>query len=210
MFLLSGCSVNYNLNITDNSINETISGSVTNSELRNKSISKENSGNIYKILLDTPQFAIINNEDELYDSKIKKGLFKEKFVYSYNFDFDSYSNSNILNNCFSGHLISNDEQYLYISVFGNFTCNYADKTKITINTNYYVNDNNAGKVKNNKYTWEINKNNADDVELYIMLSKNNKVSKQKILTPLRVAALIIIVVLGAIIMYIKKKMEVNS
>ena len=32
MFLLSGCSVNYNLNITDNSINETISGSVTNSE----------------------------------------------------------------------------------------------------------------------------------------------------------------------------------
>lgn len=210
MFLLSGCSVNYNLNITDNSINETISGSVTNSELRNKSISKENSGNIYKILLDTPQFAIINNEDELYDSKIKKGLFKEKFVYSYNFDFDSYSNSNILNNCFSGHLISNDEQYLYISVFGNFTCNYADKTKITINTNYYVNDNNADKVKNNKYTWEINKNNADDVELYIMLSKNNKVSKQKILTPLRVAALIIIVVLGAIIMYIKKKMEVNS
>ena len=90
LLLLSGCSINYNLSISDDGIfKETITGTVADKELDNSNSTSEN---IYSYSFNnaTP---LINEEGTYNKNIIDKNKYKE-FTYTYIYD-NNYKSSNI-------------------------------------------------------------------------------------------------------------------
>ena len=102
----------------------------------------------------------------------------------YDHDFDKFGNSKVINDCFDDFQFKNTDEFIAIKASGKFSCMY-DNNKININitTDKYVSSNNASKVVNNTYSWEINNFNKDNVNIEYMMyknypSKNEVVSKE--------------------------------
>ena len=196
LLLLSGCSINYNLSISDDGIfKETITGTVADKELDN---SNSNSENIYSYSFNnaTP---LINEEGTYNKNIIDKNKYKE-FTYTYIYD-NNYKSSNILNTCFSHMIYDESEDYYNIDLYGPFKCLYTDKINVSVTSKYAVTESNADKVDNNTYTWIIkDKDNAD-----IHLEINKKIKYQEdqnssTLPTLKIISFIILLILSMIIL----------
>ncbi len=205
LLLLSGCTVNYNLDIEGNGIyKETITGTVTNEELDNNNSTDINDFS-YNLNFATP---LIRDEGEYAKEIIDKKGYKE-FSYSYVFD-NNYDKSNIINTCFSGVLLSDDDEFYYYDFYGPFKCLYTDKININVTSKYAVIENNADKVNKNTYTWIID--NEDDSDIHLVVSKDvlyQETKEKKIFTSFRIVGFIILVVLSLItyLLYRKKNSD---
>ena len=88
--LLTGCTVNYNLEINDNNFKETITGSVLNKELdTNNSTSINN----YSFLLNEEQPSFYKNENIFYNKTTNKAQDGIDFDYNYIFNENNFNNS---------------------------------------------------------------------------------------------------------------------
>lgn len=204
--LLTGCTVNYNLEIDmeDNTFKEKISGTVLNEEIEEDENATDT--NIYNYLLNDNQNAFYKNETDYYEKEIKENINDVEYTYTYTYNRENFKNSNILNSCFTKTTIEEKDDNYYIILSGDFNCNYAKTTNISIKTKNKVLANNANKIKNKTYTWTIDKDNNKDLSLYITISKN-QLEKTNILNwnTLKTVALIIIVSLSLICLFVIKK-----
>lgn len=201
--LLTGCSINYNLEITEDTFNETISGTILNSELE-----KDNDGTDtgpYLYFLNSEQPAFHNNENIFYKKTKNNTNAGIDFEYSYSYNKNNFANARILNECFDSYKFENNENKYFISVSGNFKCNYAKKTNINITTNHKVTTNNANKIKKNTYTWTIDEDNRDDLHLFISIDKTkNANSNQLNWSTFKTIGLIILLILSGIAIFLGK------
>lgn len=199
-FTLTGCTINYNLDINDDNFKETITGSVYNSELTND----DNSINMYSFLINTEQNAFYNNDNIFYNKTTNNIDNKIDFEYNYTFTSNNFNNSRIINECFDNHVFEYKEGIYYLVVSGKFNCYYTN-TNINITTDYKVISNNATDKKDNTYTWTINEENKDDVYFFITIDKtnNNKISFEW--NTFKTIGLIIILLLSGICIYFIKK-----
>lgn len=205
LLLLSGCSINYNLSISDDGIfKETITGTVADKELDNSNSTSEN---IYSYSFNnaTP---LINEKGTYNKNIIDKNKYKE-FTYTYIYD-NNYKSSNILNTCFSHMIYDESEDYYNIDLYGPFKCLYTDKINVSVTSKYAVTESNADKVDNNTYTWIIkDKDNAD-----IHLEINKKIKYQEdqnssTLPTLKIISFIILLILSMITYYLYKRRETD-
>lgn len=202
-FLLTGCTMNYNLEITDEGFKETISGNVLNSELKT---GDDTDFNIYYHLLNSEQTTFKNNNSIFYEKTINKTNETTEFEYTYTFNKNNFINSRILNECFDNFTFKNEDDHYYIDISGNFKCAYADKTNIKLKTDYQVTGNNIKKENKNVYIWTIDKNNTEDINISIIIDKNKKGSLNILnWTPLKTIGLIILLTLSGIAIFIGKK-----
>jgi len=204
-FLLTGCTLNYELEISDENFYETISGNVLKSEIE----PEENQTDVgpYNFFLNTEQPVFRNNNKIFYNKTLNENENKIEYEYSYTFNENNFANSNLLNECFDVFNLENDNNKIYLTVAGNFKCAYAEKTNINIITDYKVIAHNGNKNKN-KYTWTINKEKTDNLTLFITIDKSEKTTK--IEGPLgwsglKTIGLIILAILCGIALYIAKK-----
>ncbi|MGM9876067.1 MAG: hypothetical protein ACI310_02430 [Bacilli bacterium] len=202
LFLLSGCTINYNLEIDENQIKENISGEVSKEETI---IKEEDTGlNIYYVMLYNDQKALLDGDD-LYKKDINEENNNIKYNYSYTYQ-NNYDKSRLINTCFKDPIIKETDDLYYIKLEGRFFCMYSDKVTINVTSNYAVVDNNAQKVEDNTYTWVIDDSN--NVNIYLTVSKtikNEKPSKTKFISTFQLIGLIVFVVLTGITYFLYRK-----
>lgn len=206
ILLLTGCTINYNLEIDSSSITETITGTVTKEEIELKD--KSTGVNIYRNYLYNDQ-KVFKDKDNLY----KRSITEEDDIVKYNYSYtyrNNYKNSRIIDTCFDNSVVEETDEFYYISLTGNFNCLYSDKVTINVTSDYAVLENNADKVNDNTYTWVINK--EDDVDISITVSKELKYeqeTKRKTISTFQIVGLVVLIILSLItyILYKKKNSE---
>lgn len=197
LLFLSGCTVNYNLNIDKDSITENINGTVTNEEIMPE-IEGRNDVNIKYYYLYLNDSALIINTDEKYEKTINDIDNGKSFDFNYVYH-GNYNQSNVINSCFENHIIEENDDYYYIKLSGKFSCLYSNKIDINVTCNYKVLDNNAKKVNGNKYTWTID--NSNNVDITLTVSKTIKYegsTKARIFSTFQIIGFIVFTVLVVI------------
>lgn len=199
--LLTGCTVNYNLEIGDNKIIETINGTITQKEIENRDNST--GVNIYRSLLYDEQ-KVFENKSDLYTKEVidEEDTIHYNFTYTY---LKDYQNSRIIQNCFSNPIIIETDEAYDIQLAGKFSCLKGEKVTVNLKTDYAIIENNANEVKDNTYTWIIDK---EDVDISVTISKKIK-QKQKeekpFFTTFKIVGFIVLIVLSSITYFLYKK-----
>lgn len=169
VFSLTGCDAKYEMEIKNSKITENISFSVPN-EYNEKKINE---------LID--YYGI--NTDSAFTQKITKGsvatevsLSGRKSKLEVYFD----SSDSFISKCYNKVSFTLEDGKYYIGTSKGFKCltyDYMklDKVSISIKTYHKVYDNNADKVKNNVYTWNIDENNISSNNILFVVSKNDYV-----------------------------------
>lgn len=173
-FLLSGCTAEYNLNISDKGFSETL-------------ILRAENLNDNELLIEYPITAFYdsegNNEDplkkesgvEYYNSKLIQENNLNKLTYNYNFSENEILLSRIIRNSFStvifkkyDHDEDGKNDYMLISTtddFSGFKYENLSEVVINIRNDYKVISSNADKINGNIYTWVFNKNNSKAINM---------------------------------------------
>lgn len=200
--LLTGCTVNYNLDINDNNFKETLTGNVLNTELNNN----DNTDiNMFSYLITGDQPAFYKNDNIFFNKATNNTTNGIDFDYNYTFNEYNFNNSRIINECFDNHVYEYKDNTYYLVVSGKFNCNYSETTNINITTDYNVTANNAQTIKNNTYTWTIDENNKDNIYFFITIDKTNKSNFDFQWSTFKTIGLIIIILLSSICIYFLKK-----
>lgn len=202
LLFLSGCTVNYNLEIEDNNIKENINGDIYKNEF-DPIDDIYGDHNIYYLIYDNQ--SPFDNSQKLYNKSIKEeDDGRIIFDASYNYDGD-YDKSRIINNCYENHLFKETDNTYIIKLSGSFYCQYASVINVKVKTNNYVIDNNADEIDNNVYTWKIS-NNDSDIKLIISKKvKNEDVISDDNTNYLRIISLGVLLALLLVIFFIYKK-----
>lgn len=206
IILLTGCTINYDLDITDGGINETINGKVSKEKVLDDK--NEYNMNIYYYLLNNDQPALTNSDD-LYTTNIKENKKTYDYTASYTYqNLDDLSSSRIINNCFENSSVIDEEDYYSISLSGDFYCLYSDKVKVSIHSDYAIISSNADKTNNNTYTWTLEE---DKTDIELILSKDIKYQKSETKTSsIRIISFIILIILVTITYLLYKKKNSND
>ena len=173
-FLLSGCTAEYNLNISDKGFSETL-------------ILRAENLNDNELLIEYPITAFYdsegNNEDplkkesgvEYYNSKLIQENNLNKLTYNYNFSENEILLSRIIRNSFStvifkkyDHDEDGKNDYMLISTtddFSGFKYENLSEVVINIRNDYKVISSNADKINGNIYTWVFNKDSSKAINM---------------------------------------------
>lgn len=202
LLLLTGCTVNYNLEINKDTLNETITGTVTKEESSQDS-NATGLSTVYSIINEDQK--PVYNKEELYQKELKESGNNINYTFKYNYNIEDFINSTIINTCFENHEIEQLDNYYSIRLSGNFYCLYSKKINIAVTSNLKVASNNADKIKDNTYIWTIDKN-TTNIELVV--DKNTpytKPIKRGISSTFRIVCFIVLVVLSSLAYILYKK-----
>ena len=172
ILILTGCDIEYNLTIDNDSFDEKITLS-----LLKQDISFENMTDYLK-----NKISISNDryENKFYESSIYVHDNSYDLIYDYSHDFNSFKSGFFVNNCYTDINISGNDNEISIFSGDDFRCLspdnglIADSAKINIKTKLEVLDNNADSVNGNTYTWNIDRNNYKTKEINLKLKKVNE------------------------------------
>lgn len=160
IFLLSGCSVEYNLEFKDNIFIEKLS------------VGQFDSNEVKEFGYFTPYATINHTTEELYKFDYSNNYLK----LSYNHKGSNFEKSIAFNECYELSNISYDDKYYYILTSNEFKCmSYlgykADEVKINFKSDHVVVEANADYVDGNTYTWVINNNNSSNKPIKLKMVK---------------------------------------
>jgi len=170
-FFLTGCTVNYDLEVDDEKIIEKININVNDlSQLGHDGYSS----------LTSKTNTVYFKEKEYYNVNFteQNGGLSSTFDYAHN--FERYNNASVLDLCYPERKISKENGKIIISTSGSLECammEYSEditNANINIKTDLKVLENNADKVDGNVYTWNINKSNYLNKPIYIEMKVANE------------------------------------
>lgn len=184
----TGCTVEYNINITKNTVEEVIN--VTDYISPNRT--SNDILNHYNTWYPTFVNYITDGETielEDFSEKADGVIYHEKkineinngynYTYNYTYDIDEYYDSFVLANAFTSTTVhvSGDSLVLRTGK-DSMLCdyNYFDSATINITIDpeiYELNYTNTNNVNNNTYTWNIDKSNCYDSQILLTLDKKN-------------------------------------
>lgn len=170
LLITTGCTCEYNLKIENNKYSEEVVITANTTSERNNfnntwtvPIDKD----IYNIGLDTENDGTV--EGHTYNSRISGN----SLIFSYDFSRGEFANSTAASNCYKTFTISSSRGNTIISTSKEFTCfdDYPSLNSATINITVdgQVISNNADSKVGNKYTWNINKNNAKNKSIDLVI-----------------------------------------
>lgn len=206
-FLLAGCDVNYNLEISNNYMTESVDFWYDDTS--------ENKTTVNQYLDIDHQAYFDMDLGQGYNYAQKKITKKNKIGMNltYNYRSDDLQKSSLLNKCYYKKSVTKADDEISISTDGKLTCFYADDNKlidklnINIKTDLNVLKHNADKVSGNTYTWVIDESNYTNHPIQIRIS--TKAEKEKNYDYLFLIILAGIIVMAILIIlssiYIKNK-----
>lgn len=182
--ICTGCSINYNIEITEDTVKERIEVTdFASSERSKKDIYQE-----YQLWYP----AYINAfEDQLleYDdtNKIEGVEYHKKniteinngyyYTYEYDYPINKYINASATREAFAKKQFYIDNSSITINTDRvNLLCNYPYFDELNVNITidpeiYNVNYSNAFSENNNKYSWSLNRQNCEDSKIILTLDK---------------------------------------
>ena len=184
LFILSGCTVNYNVTIDENNIKEDINvnDNITDNRTKEDIISFYNSW--YPVYL---YDGIIDDYSTKLDDAIyynKSNIIENGDTYNYTFSYNHKLKDYPKTTIWSLYLLNNsfitDNNKISISsgksiqIFNNSAIT---NLNINITTNLKVLENNADRINDNTYTWEYNLNNYRSKSVKLVLAKENNIEE---------------------------------
>ena len=202
LMLLTGCTINYNLTIDNNSVSESISGSVDKNEYE---LEDGDTGlNLFYTLIKKDVPALVSG-DSLYNKDITETDDGINYNYTYTYK-NNIDKARVINECFENHYIDETDEYYNIKLSGGFYCLYSNKIDINVISNYEVLYNNAKKVNGNKYTWTID--NSNNVDIMLTVSKTVKYeepTKAKTFSTFQIIGFVVFAILTIVTYFLYRK-----
>ena len=162
LFLLSGCDVKYELDYKDNTFYETLF--VNNYYVNNDElflIDHYKYDNIYSDI----------NDKVITDKRItSKGGNKYNLEFMASYDEEPYSNSLAISSCFEYNKYEENNDTIYIALYGEYYCDTFDELKVVFNTDKKINYSNAHDESFSKLIWNFEP--EDEIEIELEISKN--------------------------------------
>ena len=229
IFLLTGCTVNYDLEITRDSIDEIVQfneniNSINDNILNSGILSYKNAiDNLYNL----PQTVYVDADRNLYNvNEILEGVdyYSKKMniteqIYSleanFNHQINNYKKANTINKCYKNIAVLNKNDILTISTSRNNLCfeqyKNLDKINISVSINekdYKVISSNADKIENGKYYWEINRQNYSNKSILIELEGLESVRKKQNAMYFLIGFIgVVCILMGIIFLIVRKRSE---
>ena len=203
LFLVSGCSINYNLEFSGEDILEEIDFSLTESEYDewNSNQSEKFEEDCYVYFNSQQLLAFSDDYEELHKRILNRNGNSYDVNYSYKYNYKNYNRSMVIDSCFSEYNILNKDDYYYVKLDGPFTCFY-DDMNINIKTDRKVIHTN-GEYNNGVYTWKITEDNFKDFELIFHIDKDEVFDELEVIDDVKkenniqISDIIWIIILGA-------------
>ncbi len=168
IFLLTGCTVNYNLVIDKDKATENIQIIVPNEALTDEA----------KELLQTSKNSVFLDKKVFYENDHKEQNDSQYLNYKYVYNLHDFKNTKFLNWCYNDYKVSYKKNIFTLSTEGPFNClnhygtNKIDKAEIVIKTRYKVISDNADEIINNNYFWYIDSDNYTNKPINIEIDIN--------------------------------------
>lgn len=226
IILLTGCKATYNLEISQSGMKENLVINATslseNSTIKNYPIGAYITENVNDDST-TDESILFKKFDgvDYYNDSISKDEDGLTYInYNYNFDYDKFINSTIINRAYSNIVFrqydSNDDgvdDYTILSTMGNFIpferYNTLESVTIKITCLFKMVSHNADKVDGNTYIWNFTKDNVKDINLVYdtnsVIDKRNFFEKNSMFT-FFVGAILIF----GILYFIIKRISLNK
>lgn len=211
LFILSGCSVEYNINIDKNiNLNENIN-ILAQTEDEILRIEEYNGNLPIDVEIDDP--SVIEKKDndiEYYDiNKVEKNIY-----FNYSYDLDNFKKNVFTNSCYEYVTATKNDNKLILATSKEFSCfekyNQLEDVIVTITSKYKLTDTNADNIEKHKYIWYINEDNANNKRLYLSLDTSieeltflKKLMRGDYFTPFTISIMLLII--GSIIYLILKR-----
>lgn len=209
ILFITGCSSKYTLTISDKGLEENIDLTIPKSYIKEQTEEEKNADiapdDQITPFIENDQYPLYGNNLNTYTKKVSETDDSINVNLNYFYKPSEFSNSNTLKKCFDNYGYSYENGY-YFKASGKFYCLHSDEIEINIKTKNKVIKNNADKVSGNVYTWYINEDNKDNVDIEI------KTSKREVL--LTVVPYVVIVAIAIMIIMIfiffKNKRQANE
>lgn len=210
LFLLSGCSAEYNLTIDEFTMEEDINA------IFDKSSESELASRMEQVRR-TAFYNFDTRKNEYYDFTKEETDSNIILKYNYRYSGNDLYKSEAASRCYYKRIVNVTDEFITISTDNQVACLYKDGEKqiddITVNikTDLPVVSNNADNVDGNTYTWYINDENYNDKAINIKISK--EAEKTSFIDGiLAIILLIVIIIIIAIIMYVvvRRKNDKNN
>ena len=169
-FMITGCDVNYELAIDNDTFKENITMTFSKLDIDDEGIA------VYKN--NKTPISMNENEDKFYDVIVNELNDSYDLIYRYDHDLSSFKNSYFLANCYPDFDVQSNDKEITLYSGNRFMCFegddglQADSVKINITTDLKVLENNADYVTGNTYTWTIDHNNYENKLIDIRLQKD--------------------------------------
>lgn len=201
LFSLTGCTFEYNIEIDTNTIKEENIIYIPNSNKNN--IEQE----VEKLV---SSYTGPTNSLGMYEQSVieKNNNFGMSYKKEYNKLYD-YNNSLSFSICYDNYKLIKEEKKIVISTSKKFNCfnkyKELDNIIININSKLDVESSNADEINGNRYTWNINKSNADNKPINIVLKPNTEKVERKKEFGVVLLVILAFILLGIIILLIRLK-----
>ena len=205
IFMVSGCSVEVNLDISDNKIKESNDITVLENAIYTKEILRTSFRDYIPIYASDLIVDTVPDQpfsDVLYYNKNTTDLGNGyRFNYSYDFDIDKYGDARTIKDGFRDYSYSYRNDIISLSTDNEGLIYFNDyplleEVTVNIKTDYLVEENNADSVNGNTYTWVFNKDSKKSIDIVIDTSK----SGDRVLGIINVSTVITIgVVIGIVL-----------
>lgn len=185
LFLVSGCSVNYNLTVDENyNFIENVSFQAENQE---ESVSIQENSWPVKVHYDDPEIGE-NPEKiegvEYYQDSIllQNGFYQRNLNYSHS--ISSFRQSHLINSCYEHFYVNESNSSITLSTSSKFLCMEEfpelSNVRVSVTLSQPVLSSNADEVSGNQYIWNINSMNFNQRGLILSFSKiDNSPSKEE-------------------------------
>lgn len=211
---ITGCSSQYNIKIDGEKIKEEISLTIDKNKIKDEEMGPESS--IYSkdslnYLKNDDLYPIIDNNVEKYKKDITEEGNYINVKLNYDYSIANYGNSQILNNCFEKVEVKESKKEIYIHLSGNYYClENSSNLEFVIESSNRVLNNNADNKSSNKYTWNINSANKDNVDIEIKLSKKSLFQYYIMLSVAGIVVLVLVVLGINVYGKIKNRDNINE
>lgn len=211
IFLVSGCSVEYNLTIDESTMEENISA------IFDKATESELASRMEKIRR-TAYYNFDTRENEYYTfnkSEDERNIFLN---YNYQYTGNNLYKSEAVSRCYYKRIVNVTENNITINTDNQVACLYKDGTReienITVNirTDLIVLEHNADEVSGGVYTWYINDQNYTNKPIYIKIKKE-KYQESFVDQAIPIFIIILVIIAIGIIIYLrahKKHLQNNK
>ncbi len=198
---LTGCSFEYNIKVNTNTITEENVIYIANTNKNNIKQEVESLVNNYT----GPTNSLGMYEQSVVEKNNEFGMSYKK---TYD-ELTDYNHSLSFSICYDNYKLIKEKDKIVISTSKRFNCfnKYSELDDVTINidSRLEVESSNADEVNGNIYTWNINKSNADNKPINIVLKPNTEQKEKQ--RQLSVVLLVIsaFILLGIIVFLIRLK-----
>ena len=221
IFMISGCSVEVNVDISDNKIKESNDITIYQNAIYTKDILRTSFRNYIPIYASDLIVDTVPDQpfsDVLYYNKNTTDLGNGyRFNYSYDFDIDKYGDARTIKDGFRDYSYSYRNDIISLSTDSEGLIYFNDyplleEVTINIKTDYLVEENNADKVNGNTYTWVFNKESKKSIKIVVDTSKSGArvlgiVDTSTVIT-LGVVILIILIILVLLLIRNRKNNKI--